>query len=145
VKKLFMCIALVAACGPKSKPADTTTDTTDTTTDTTEPSGDAAAAELAAYQAAKPAFDEYCGECHTQSGAKATEEKLHHIDMTAYPFTGGHTESLGPTILHVLGLDGSEATMPKQAPGTVPDDALKVIEAWAAAWQAADDAGTHPQ
>jgi len=103
------------------------------------------AAETAAYDQAKPVFDTYCAGCHAQGGAKATDKTLAHLDITTYPFGGHHVATMGPTIKHVLGIDGAKPIMPKNAPGSVQGDELALVTAWAAAWQAADDAGAHPE
>ncbi|MCA9674679.1 MAG: hypothetical protein KC464_06550, partial [Myxococcales bacterium] len=106
---------------------------------------DLLAAETAAYDQAKPVFDKYCAGCHAQGGPKATDKTLAHLDITSYPFGGHHVATMGPTIKHVLGIDGSKPIMPKNAPGSVQGDELALVASWAAAWQAADDAGAHPE
>lgn len=139
----------LAACGGKSKP--------DTTPPVGEPTPDAApvaegddheqllAAEMSAYEAAKPVLETYCGGCHIQGGAKATEQKLEHVDLTSYPFAGHHVETITTTIRHVLGIDGAKPTMPKDKPGAVEGDELALIAAWADAYDAAEDAGAHAE
>src|SRR5512140_3691289 len=76
-------------------------------------------AEQAAYAKAKPVFEKVCAKCHTQTGEKATPKKLHHFDMTSYPFGGHHSKTVGPTIRTVLGLGKKKATMPDDKPGSV--------------------------
>ena len=103
------------------------------------------AAETAAYERAKPAFEKYCAGCHTKSGKKATAKKLGHFDMATYPFGGGHTQSIGNEIRKVLAIDGTEkATMPFDKPGSVKGDDLAAIKAWTEAWQEAGKGGVHP-
>jgi len=161
---IFASIAL-AACGGKSK-NDTTPpgggESTSGTGDTATPSAGPAAetptpdtapepdpherllaAELKAYQSAKPVLEQRCGGCHIQGGPKATPKKLEHIDMTSYPFTGHHTATITATVRHVLGIDGAKPTMPKDKPGSVKGDELALIAAWADAYDAAEKGGAH--
>jgi len=161
----------IAGCGGKSKPpagggSGTGTDDgsgTGSGTDTTEPDAGVAdvpapdaepppdprlalmEAEMAAYEAAKPVFAKSCGGCHIQGGAKASAKKLKHIDMTAYPFTGHHVETITTTIGHVLGIDGAKPTMPADKPGSVKGDDLALIEAWIEAYNSADEGGAHAE
>ncbi|HET9992175.1 MAG TPA: c-type cytochrome [Kofleriaceae bacterium] len=103
------------------------------------------AAETAAYDKAKPAFQTYCAGCHTKSGKKATRKKLDHFDMTTYPFGGEHAKSIGNEIRVVLAIDGAKKpSMPEGKPGSVKPDDLAAIKAWTVAWQAAGAAGVHP-
>jgi len=86
---------------------------------------DLLAAETAAYDKAKPAFEKYCASCHSKSGKKAEKKKLDHFDMTAYPFAGMHAKSIGNEIRVVLAIDGNKkASMPydKPAAGLHPAD-----------------------
>ena len=51
------------------------------------------AAEMAAYEAARPVFATYCAECHTTGSGKPSKkrkEALKHFSMDQYPFTGHH-------------------------------------------------------
>ena len=94
-------------------------------------------AERAAYDAAKPAFDRYCASCHQQGGKKATRKKLGHFDITAYPFTGHHTDEIGPTLREVLAIGGGKPTMPMDKPGSVSAEDLALFAAFADAWDRA--------
>ena len=100
-------------------------------------------AELAAYQAMKPTLDTACARCHTQGGKKANKGKLKHFDMTSYPFGGHHTETITTTLRHVVGLDGSKPKMPQDDKGSLTEDQLAVIQAWAVAYDAAEAGGAH--
>ena len=103
------------------------------------------AAETAAYGKARPAFETYCASCHTKSGKRATNKKLGHFDMTAYPFGGEHAKSIGNEIRGVLAIDGAKPpSMPEGKPGSVKPADLAAIKAWTEAWQAAGAAGVHP-
>jgi hypothetical protein len=98
------------------------------------------AAELAAYQKAKPVFDKFCAKCHATSGAKSSAKKLGHFDMTSYPFGGHHADYVGLAVRQTLGVEGGkEATMPDDDPGAVKGADLDAIVAWSRAF---DDA--HP-
>jgi hypothetical protein len=101
------------------------------------------AAETDAYTAANPVFDKYCTSCHSRDGDLSSKKALEHLDITSYPFGGHHVTTIGPTIAHVLGIDGAKPKMPRNKPGAVQGDDLAKIKAWAAAWQAADDGGAH--
>jgi mono/diheme cytochrome c family protein len=104
---------------------------------------DLLADEQAAYEKARPLFDQYCARCHTRSGKNASKKKLGHFDMTSYPFGGHHTATIGTTIREVLGLSGEKPTMPDDKPGRVKGDDLATIDAWAQAWLEADQGGAH--
>jgi hypothetical protein len=101
------------------------------------------AAEMSAYQAAKPVFDGHCASCHTSSdkASKARKKALGHFTMDAYPFGGHHAGELGATIRKVLGVDGGKPTMPKDDPGAVEGEALELVVAWSRAYDAAAKAG----
>ena len=101
------------------------------------------AAETAAFEAAKPVFDQACAKCHTSAGAKASPGKLKHFNMTSYPFTGHHADKITEAIRHVLGVDGKKPSMPKDKPGSVQGDDLEKIKAWADAYDAAEAGGAH--
>ena len=111
--------------------------------DAAPPPRDLLADERAAYDKAKPLFDQYCAKCHTQTGKNANKKKLGHFDMTSYPFGGHHAKTIGTEIREVLGLSGEKVTMPDDKPGAVKGDDLATIDAWARAWLAADAAGLH--
>ena len=105
---------------------------------------DLLAAEMSAWEAAKPVFTKACATCHTKAGKKAAKKKLDHFDMDTYPPGGHHTGTIGFTIREVLGLTSKKATMPYDKPGSVQGDDLVKIKAWADAWEASDKAGAHP-
>lgn len=86
-------------------------------------------AELAAFESAKPVFKKHCARCHTESSGKRTA--LKHFVMDAYPFGGHHASSMPATIRKVLGQSGKRATMPKDKPGVVSGEELKLILEWA--------------
>jgi len=103
-----------------------------------KPGGDApkvAAAELAAWTKSRSAFVEHCAECHTKDGGKPSARKLAKFDMSDYPFTG--KKASAADMRKVLGMTGGKATMPKGKIGSVPDDDLEAIRAWADAYDAA--------
>lgn len=101
------------------------------------------AAEMSAWEAAKPVFTRHCASCHTAGGKKASKKKLHHFDMGRYPFAGHHSKTIGFTIREVLGISGEEPTMPDNKPGSVVGADLAAIEAWTDAWEAAEKSGAH--
>ena len=82
-----------------------------------------------AYERARPVFQKYCGKCHTEQSGKRTA--LKHFVMDSYPFGGHHTANMPATIRKVLGQDGKRATMPRDKPGIVQGDDLKLILEWA--------------
>lgn len=85
--------------------------------------------EQEAYDRAKPVFQKYCSKCHTEQSGKRTA--LKHFSMDSYPFGGHHTANMPSTIRKVLGQDGKRATMPRDKPGIVEGDELKLILEWA--------------
>lgn len=103
------------------------------------------AAELAAFEAAKPVFDKWCAKCHTKGGRKASATKLRHFDMTTYPFGGHHSKTMSKEIREVLGLAGKKPSMPADKKGAVKGDELALIKAWADAFDAAHAAGAHEE
>ena len=103
------------------------------------------AAETAAWNTAKPVFERACARCHTSAGKDTGKKKLAHFNMDTYPLGGHHAAMIGPEVREVLGLAGTKATMPSDAPGSVTGDDLAKIKAWADAWDAADTAGAHPK
>ncbi len=102
-----------------------------------------AAAEQAAYEAARPVFETYCSNCHSSSGKKAAKKKLDHFNMDSYPFGGHHATEIGEEIREVLGVTGEEATMPKDKPGAVKGAELDLVVAWSKAFDASHKAGLH--
>jgi mono/diheme cytochrome c family protein len=137
IRTHFLVVAL-AACGGKSAPPPAAPAPVEKPAEKpAEPTGDLAAAETAAWEAAKPVFEKYCASCHTKDGKKAAKKKLDHFDMTSYPFTGHHAETIGFTIREVLGVTGKKPTMPFDNKGAVQGDELALIVRWADAWQAA--------
>jgi hypothetical protein len=99
-------------------------------------------AERIAYRVTRSVLAARCARCHHQDGEQATGHKLDHFDITLYPF-GGRYGTDTATIRRVLGLDGSEPIMPFDEPGILDDEELATVEAWAGAYDAADDAGAH--
>jgi|GEM_PF-3283415 len=96
--------------------------------------------ELAAYAAAKPAFERHCFRCHTTSGqkAKAKPKALEHLAMDRYPFGGHHADEAAAAIRKALGVGvAAKATMPSDDPGTVAGDDLAKIVQWAEAFDRA--------
>lgn len=85
----------------------------------------------ATYAAARPVFERHCGKCHSRAERGGNKDALKHFDMTSYPFRGHHADAIAPSIASAMGLDGSEATMPKgKAAGSVSDQDLAAIRAW---------------
>lgn len=130
--------------------------TTDTPTEPTEPTppapaesdpaqakADLLAAEMAAFEKAKPVFDKNCSSCHVMGGRGAKAKTLQHFNMTKYPFGGHHAHEMTASIRKSLGLTGSKATMPKNKPGSVQGDDLATIAAWADAFDASMAGGAH--
>jgi hypothetical protein len=93
--------------------------------------------EQAAYERARPVFQKYCVGCHTPSDGLADRRGIAHLDMSSYPFGGHHAAMAGAAVREVLGAAGKPATMPKNAPGTVQGDDLRLVLAWADAFDAA--------
>jgi mono/diheme cytochrome c family protein len=102
-----------------------------------------AAAETAAFERARPVFEQRCATCHTSAGAKASAETLTHFSMDTYPFGGHHATTIGAEVREVLGVTGEPPTMPKDAPGSVKGDELEAIVAWSKAFEASHAAGLH--
>lgn len=100
-----------------------------------------AAAEKTAYDAAKPVFEEHCSDCHTstEKPSKKRKKALEHFVMDSYPFTGHHAAEIGKNIRKALGIDGDEATMPKDDPGGLKEAELELIAVWSHTFDA-----THP-
>jgi hypothetical protein len=134
----LLATALVAATSGSAKPEPAPI------TPLADPKAKLLAAEMSAWQTAKPTFMKYCTTCHTKDGRKATQKKLNHFAMDTYPFGGHHGATIGLEIRHVLGLTGKAPTMPADKRGAVKGDELATIKAWADAWEAAEKAGAHP-
>ena len=100
-----------------------------------------AAAEQAAFAAAKPILEEHCAHCHTGGKSKQAKKALEHFSMVQYPYGGHHADELGPTIRKVLGVDGGKPTMPEDDPGAVKGAELDAVVAWTRAYDAAHAAG----
>jgi mono/diheme cytochrome c family protein len=163
--RTLLLASLVAACGggsskpaPMTPPADPATEPVATEpaqpTEPAEPAEPAKpaeppapdpaqvkagllAAETAAFEKAKPVFDQHCARCHVKGGKMATPKKLGELDMTAYPFGGKHAAEIGGEIRKVLGIGGGKVTMPADKKGAVKGDELALIAAWADAFDAA--------
>lgn len=101
------------------------------------------AAELAAYERAKPVFDKFCANCHAQGRPGARPGTLSHLDITRYPFAGHHADTVAATVRKSLGIDGGKATMPKNKPGSVTGADLALIKAWTDAFDAAHAGAAH--
>lgn len=157
IKSLFAALTLATvACGgsqapapaapaPQPAPAPASSAAPPVTASSTGPDKAAlAAAELAAYEKAKPVFEHYCASCHTTAGEQATHKKLAHFSMDSYPFGGEHARSIGNEIRVVLGIDGGKPTMPDGDPGAVKGEDLALVKAWTEAWRASGAAGNHP-
>jgi mono/diheme cytochrome c family protein len=91
---------------------------------------------MLAYEKAKPVFDKFCANCHTQGRPGARKGTLAHLDTTVYPFTGHHSHETTATVRRVLGVGGGKATMPMNKPGAVQGEDLALIIAWADAFDA---------
>jgi len=152
--EILVLLAAIAACGGggggggPSKPAAPAPPTTPaqpepSKPDPAEPKADLLAAELAAYEKAKPVFEASCARCHTKGGKLSTEKKRGHFDMTAYPFGGHHATEIAAQIRKSLGMTGDKPTMPFDKKGSVKGDDLALIAAWADAFDAAQAAGAH--
>ncbi len=99
--------------------------------------------ERAAFEAARPAFERNCFRCHTTAGKKSKRKAMQHLAMDTYPFGGHHANEVGKVIRKVLGGGGAgKATMPSDDPGAVTGDDLRLIKAWADAFDKAHPATT---
>ncbi|HLL25018.1 MAG TPA: hypothetical protein VK427_22945 [Kofleriaceae bacterium] len=166
MKKLTLILALCACGGGSSKPASEPTTPVDpvpmtepvatpTLTEPTtparpttpepkaDPKAELLAAEMSAFEKAKPVFDKWCAKCHAQGNKLATKKKLEHFDMTKYPFGGHHAMEVSKEIREVLGINGSKPTMPADKKGAVKGEELAAIKAWADAFDAAHAGGAH--
>ncbi len=104
---------------------------------------DLLAAEMAAYEKAKPVFEANCARCHSKDGKMTATKKREHFDMTTYPFGGHHAMELGKQIRKSLGIDGSKPTMPFDKKGSVKGEDLELIKKWTEAFDAAHAGGAH--
>jgi hypothetical protein len=104
---------------------------------------DLLAAELAAFETAKPVFEANCARCHQAGGKKAKAKILTHFNISTYPFGGHHADEASKRVRKVLGLDGSKPTMPADKKGAVKGDELALIAAWADAFDKAHAGGAH--
>lgn len=165
---LFAVLVTVAACGGGGSKPTTPVEPTPTPTETTaktapaeapaesmpeppkeEPAPpdpeqikkDALAAEMAAFEKAKPVFESFCKGCHQKGQKNANAKKLGELDITTYPFGGKHNTT--KDIRDALGIGGGKPKMPKSKPGAVQGDDLATITAWADAYDAAESAGAH--
>lgn len=169
MKAILCSLVLAAACGGSSSQPSTTpplvdpvpmneeggatsaaTEAADSVEPAEPPAPDPAqlraellAAEMAAYEKAKPVFDKWCAKCHVKGGKKATASKLKHFDMTTYPFGGHHAMEISSEVREVLGLTGKKPTMPADKKGAVKGEELELIEAWADAFDASHKGGAH--
>lgn len=91
--------------------------------------------EQEAYERARPVFARYCASCHTSDAGKRSA--LRHFTMDRYPFGGHHADQIVSTIREVLGANGQPATMPKDRPGALQGDELRIILDWANAFDRA--------
>jgi mono/diheme cytochrome c family protein len=153
--------ALSAACG-SPKPATTATATptpvvTSPPTPTAElaattespaappldPNADLLAAEISAYETARPVFETWCVTCHQYAGgsSRTYPNAFKALGVSEYPFSGRH--STAKDIRAVLAIGGGRPSMPKNKKGAVQGQELAAIAAWADAWDRADAAGAH--
>jgi mono/diheme cytochrome c family protein len=94
--------------------------------------------ERAAFETAKPAFERNCFRCHTSAGKKSKRKAMQHLAMDGYPFTGHHANEVGKVVRKALGVGGrGKATMPSDDPGSVTGADLRLIVAWADAFDRA--------
>ncbi len=94
-------------------------------------------AETAAYERARPVFERQCVKCHTAAGSAADPTAIEHLDLATYPFGGHHAGEAGAAVREALGATGQPPTMPDDHPGAVQGDDLKLVLAWADAFDAA--------
>ena len=113
------------------------------TRDPSQVKQDLLAAEMSAYDAAKPVFDKFCASCHSKGGPGAKKSTLAHFETTKYPFVGHHMDELGTSVRKTLGVGGSKATMPRNKPGSVQGEDLALIMKWAEAFDASHAGGAH--
>jgi hypothetical protein len=102
---------------------------------------DLMAAEMAAYERAKPIFEDQCAGCHTPEPSRKKPKKgISHFSMAGYPFDGHHKHELGQAIRVAIGATDKPATMPQDDPGSIEGADREVILAWADAFDAAASA-----
>jgi hypothetical protein len=115
----------------------------------TQPPGGAAqpetiaAAEVAAFERARPVLEKHCASCHSSEGAEATRESLGHFRMDSYPLGGHHAREAGAIVRRVLGVTGAKPTMPRGNAGSVQGAELQAIVDWSHAFDRAYAAGLH--
>ncbi|MCG3174816.1 MAG: hypothetical protein GMKNLPBB_03105 [Myxococcota bacterium] len=97
--------------------------------------------EQDAYERALPVFQRYCANCHTTAGDRSRASTLRHFNMDRYPLTGHHANEIGATVRKVLGASGKRATMPRDRPGAVQGDDLRLVLEWAEAFDRAHPPG----
>jgi cytochrome c len=145
--KAALFVILVAACGGKSKPAETAPDTTATTTetapaDTAKPdeappadtSGALAQAALAEqYEVGKKVYvDKKCATCHGDHG-EGNPKNPPVIGDKAYPEQPLAMAKLRKGIAFKTAkdvLDFVKAKMPIKSPGTLTDDEAAAVTSW---------------
>lgn len=101
------------------------------------PATDLMAAEMMAYEAAKPVFEESCASCHTHIPGKKMSKGVMHFAMGSYPYQGHHASELGVIIRVAIGGTDKAATMPKDDPGSLQGEDLQTLLSWADAFDAA--------
>ena len=101
------------------------------------------AAEMAAYEKAKPVFVKYCAKCHSKDGSKQSTSKREHFDITTYPFGGHHAMDVHNEVRVALGVTGKKPTMPADKKGAVKGEELELVKAWADAFEASHKGGAH--
>jgi len=102
---------------------------------------DLMAAEMAAYERAKPIFEEQCAACHTPDPSRKKPKKgVSHFSMAGYPFDGHHKTKLGQSIRIAIGGTDKPATMPQDDPGSIEGADLDALLAWSDAFDAAASA-----
>lgn len=102
-----------------------------------DPASGGALSEIDAYERARPVFQRYCASCHTTAGERSRPAALRHFNMDSYPLGGHHTNEIAATVRNVLGTSGERATMPRDRPGVVQGDDLRLILEWADAFDRA--------
>jgi hypothetical protein len=128
---------------PAARPPEPAQPAQPATPDPAQVKADLLAAEMAAFEKAKPVFDKWCAKCHSKDGAKTSVAKREHFDMTKYPFGGHHAMEISGEIRETLGLTGKKPTMPADRKGAVKGADLDAIKAWADAFDAAHAGGAH--
>tara|TARA_R110002096_G_scaffold436100_2_gene667793 strand:+ start:45369 stop:46091 length:723 start_codon:yes stop_codon:yes gene_type:complete len=102
---------------------------------------DLMAMEMAAYERAKPIFEEQCAACHTPDPSRKKPKKgVSHFSMAGYPFDGHHKTELGQSIRAAIGGTDKPATMPQDDPGSIEGADLDALLAWSDAFDAAASA-----